>query len=132
MLDNQNQEEELAHLIIGKAIDIHKILGPGLNKQTYIDCLKYELEQDGLSYEQNKSIDFQYKSISLNHVYTLDFVISNQVVIEIATSPDISEVEIQRLLKMIRVNDYKLGLIINFNSTLLKNGIRRVSNNKTV
>ncbi len=132
MLDNQNQEEELAHLIIGKAIDIHKILGPGLDKQTYIDCLKYELEQDGLSYEQNKSIDFQYKSISLNHVYTLDFVISNQVVIEIATSPDISEVEIQRLLKMIRVNDYKLGLIINFNSTLLKNGIRRVSNNKTV
>jgi GxxExxY protein len=132
MLDNQNQEEELAHLIIGKAIDIHKILGPGLDKQTYIDCLKYELEQDGLNYEQNKSIDFQYKSISLNNVYTIDFVISSQVVIEVATSADITEVEIQRLLKMIRVNDYKLGLIINFNSTLLKNGIRRVSNNKTV
>ncbi len=132
MLENQNQEEELAHLIIGKAIDIHKILGPGLDKQTYIDCLKYELESDGLNYEQNKSIDFQYKSISLNNVYTIDFVISNQVVIEIATSADITEVEIQRLLKMIRVNDYKLGLIINFNSTLLKNGIRRVSNNKTV
>lgn len=132
MIDNQNQEEELAHLIIGKAIDIHKILGPGLDKKTYIDCLQYELEQDGLIYEQNKSIDFQYKSISLNNVYTLDFVISNQVVIEVATSTDISEVEIQRLLKMIRVNDYKLGLIINFNSTLLKNGIRRVSNNKTI
>ncbi len=131
-MDQQNQEEELAHLIIGKAIDIHKTLGPGLDKQVYIDCLKYELESDGLMFEQNKSVNIQYKSISIDNVYTLDFVISNQVVIEVATITDISEVEIQRLLKMIRVNDYKLGLIINFNSTLLKNGIRRVSNNKIV
>jgi len=132
MMDQQNQEEELAHLIIGKAIDIHKTLGPGLDKQVYIDCLKYELESDGLNFEQNKSVNIQYKSISIDNVYTLDFVISNQVVIEVETITDISEVEIQRLLKMIRVNDYKLGLIINFNSTLLKNGIRRVSNNKTI
>jgi GxxExxY protein len=54
MMDQQNQEEELAHLIIGKAIDIHKTLGPGLDKQVYIDCLKYELESDGLNFEQNK------------------------------------------------------------------------------
>jgi GxxExxY protein len=132
MMDQQNQEEELAHLIIGKAIDIHKTLGPGLDKQVYSDCLKYELESDGLNFEQNKSVNIQYKSISIDNVYTLDFVISNQVVIEVETITDISEVEIQRLLKMIRVNDYKLGLIINFNSTLLKNGIRRVSNNKTI
>ncbi len=132
MMDQQNQEEELAHLIIGKAIDIHKTLGPGLDKHVYIDCLKYELESDGLNFEQNKSVNIQYKSISIENVYTLDFVISNQVVIAVETITDISEVEIQRLLKMIRVNDYKLGLIINFNSTLLKNGIRRVSNNKTI
>ncbi len=130
MQDIQNYEEELAHLLIGKAIDIHKIIGPGMDRSVYINCLKYELDSEGLEYEQNKSIDFQYKTILMSDVYSLDFVVSNQVVIEVVTNNDISEVEIQRMLKMIRINDYKLGLIINFNSTLLKNGIRRVSNNK--
>lgn len=130
MQNNQSKEEELAHLIIGKAIEIHKILGPGLDKRTYIDCFKYELDLEGLDYIENKSVDFQYKSILLPDTFKLDFVISNQLAVDILTTQDINDIEIQRLLKMIRVNDNKLGLIINFNSILLKNGIRRVSNNK--
>jgi GxxExxY protein len=130
MQEIQNNEEDLAHLLIGKAIDIHKIIGPGMQKDLYERCFEYELESEGLSYQHNKPIDLQYKTLQLNQVYHLDFVVENQVVIEIVTANDISEVEIQRMLKMIRLNDFKLGLIINFNSTLLKNGIRRVSNNK--
>jgi GxxExxY protein len=130
MQEIQNNEEDLAHLLIGKAIDIHKIIGPGMQKDLYESCFEYELESEGLTYQHNKPIDLQYKTLQLNQVYHLDFVVENQVVIEIVTANDISEVEIQRMLKMIRLNDFKLGLIINFNSTLLKNGIRRVSNNK--
>ena len=123
-------EEELAHQIIGHAIEIHKNLGPGLNKENYIEALKIEFQQEDIDYDYDVEFEIAYKDIVLKHPSVVDFLVFDQLVIQIIAADEIPESEIQRILKVIRNNDYKLGLIINFNSTLLKNGIRRVSNHK--
>jgi GxxExxY protein len=123
-------EEELAHQVIGNAIEIHKNLGPGLNKENYIEALKIEFQQEDIDYDDDVEFEIAYKDIVLKHPSVVDFLVFDQLVIQIIAADEIPESEIQRILKVIRNNDYKLGLIINFNSTLLKNGIRRVSNHK--
>ncbi len=123
-------EEELAHQIIGHAIEIHKNLGPGLNKENYIQALTLEFQDGNIEFVSDVEFEILYKDVILKHPSIIDFLVLDQLVIQIVTSDEISESEIQRLLKIIRNNDYRLGLIINFNSTLLKNGIRRVSNHK--
>jgi len=123
-------EEELAHQVIGNAIEIHKNLGPGLNKENYIEALKIEFQQEDIDFDYDVEFEIAYKDIVLKHPSVVDFLVFDQLVIQIIAADEIPESEIQRILKVIRNNDYKLGLIINFNSTLLKNGIRRVSNHK--
>jgi len=123
-------EEELAHLIIGKSIEIHKHIGPGLDKSCYFECMKWELEQDGISFQYDVELDVIYKGQILEKTNNIDFIVGNSVIFNIVAQDDIPESEVQRTLKLVRNNDYRLGLVINFHSTLLKNGIRRVSNNK--
>ena len=123
-------EEELAHLIIGKSIEIHKHIGPGLDKSCYLECMKWELEQEGISFQYDVELDVVYKGQILEKTNSIDFVVENTVIFNIVALDEIPEPEVQRTLKLVRNNDYRLGLVINFHSTLLKNGIRRVSNNK--
>lgn len=125
-------EEELAHLIIGKSIEIHKHIGPGLDKSCYFECMKWELEQEGISFQYDVELDVIYKGQILEKTNNIDFIVGNSVIFNIVAQDDIPESEVQRTLKLVRNNDYRLGLVINFHSTLLKNGIRRVSNNKQV
>jgi GxxExxY protein len=130
MTEYLNNEEELAHVIIGKAIEIHKQLGPGLPKEVYLQCLELEFQEDSMDFLYNQSLPISYKGLNISDVIQLDFIVEGQVCIEVVTENEVSDISIQRMLKTIRNNDFKLGLIINFNSTLLKNGIRRVSNNR--
>jgi len=130
MTEYLNNEEELAHNIIGKAIEIHKQLGPGLPKDVYLKCLELEFREDSMEFQSNQKLPIYYKGIEISEVILLDYIVSDQVCIEVITESEVSDITIQRMLKTIRSNDFKLGLIINFNSTLLKNGIRRVSNNR--
>lgn len=130
MTEYLNNEEELAHNIIGKAIEIHKQLGPGLPKEVYLKCLDLEFKEDAMDFQSNQILPVFYKGIEIPNVIQLDYVVADQVCIEVITENEVSDIYIQRMLKTIRSNDFKLGLIINFNSTLLKNGIRRVSNNR--
>jgi GxxExxY protein len=123
-------EEELAHLIIGKSIEIHKHIGPGLDKSCYFECMKWELEQEGISFQYDVELDVVYKGQILEKTNNIDFIVGDTVIFNIVAQDDIPESEVQRTLKLVRNNDYRLGLVINFHSTLLKNGIRRVSNNK--
>jgi GxxExxY protein len=125
-------EEELAHLIIGKSIEIHKHIGPGLDKSCYFECMKWELEQEGISFQYDVELDVVYKGQILEKTNNIDFIVGDTVIFNIIAQDDIPESEVQRTLKLVRNNDYRLGLVINFHSTLLKNGIRRVSNNKQV
>jgi len=123
-------EEELAHLIIGKSIEIHKLIGPGLDKSCYFECMKWELEQEGINFQSDIEFDIIYKGQILEKTNNIDFIIADSVIFNMIASSEIPESEVQRTLKIVRNNNYRLGLVINFHSTLLKNGIRRVSNNK--
>ncbi len=123
-------ENELAHRIIGFAIEIHKALGPGLQPEAYRKCLMYELENAGVPNEALKVIPVKYKTLNLEVGFTIDVLVDNKVVVIIETSETIAEYHVQKLLRFLRFGNYKLGLLINFNSTLLKDGIRRVTNNK--
>jgi GxxExxY protein len=127
-----NDENELAHAIIGIAIDIHKTLGPGLEKDTYLECLMYELNQQNYRIEQDVKRDLFYKNIKLGQDIHIDLLVNDILVVEIETVETVSELEIQKLLKILKNGNHKLGLVINFNSTLLKNGIRRVSNTNQI
>jgi len=129
-MDIHSNEETLAHLTIGKAIEIHKQLGPGLTKSNYLECLEYELGMEGIDFQIGIEKRISYKNIVLKDSYSIDLIVGNQLIVDIPMIQEVSELDIQRVLKIIRLNEFKLGLIINFNTALLKNGIRRVSNNK--
>jgi GxxExxY protein len=130
MNDLLKNENDLAHIVIGMSIDIHKTLGPGLDHDSYIECLMYELEQHGISAIAKVEKDAFYKNLKLNKGYTIDLLIDQSLVVEVETSENITDMQIQKTLKILKLGGYKLGLVINFNSTLLKNGIRRISNIK--
>ena len=121
-------ENELAHAVIGIAIEIHKTIGPGLNNETYLECLMYELNQQNFQIQRDVNLDLFYKNLKLSQGIHIDLLINDVLVVEVETSETVTELQIQKLLKVLKNSNYKLGLVINFNSTLLKNGIRRVSN----
>lgn len=121
-------ENELAHAVIGIAIEIHKTIGPGLNNETYLECLIYELNQQNFQIQTDVHRDLFYKNLKLSQGIHIDLLINDVLVVEVETSETVTELQIQKLLKVLKNGNYKLGLVINFNSTLLKNGIRRVSN----
>jgi GxxExxY protein len=131
MQASDQNEEELAHLIIGKSIEIHKQIGPGLDKSSYMECMKWELEQEGISFEFDIEYDVIYKNQVLTKTNSVDFIVAGILAINILTVEEIPESQVQRTLKIVRNHDLKLGLVVNFHASLLKNGIRRVSNNKT-
>jgi len=122
-------ENEISKLIIGKAIEVHKVLGPGLLESAYQECLYYELITEGLIVEKEKPMPIEYKEVRLDHGYRLDLLVENKVVIEVKTVDSIIDVHEAQILTYLKLGGYKLGLLINFNVSLLKNGIKRFVNN---
>ena len=125
-------ENELAHRLIGFAIEIHKALGPGLEKDTYRQCLMYELENAVLPFETWKSIPAQYKDLNLENAYLIDILVDGKVIILVESNDSIADYHVLNMVRLLKNGGYKLGLIINFNSGLMKDGIRRVTNNKLI
>lgn len=122
-------ENELSKLIIGKAIEVHKALGPGLLESAYQECLYYELIKEGIIVEKEKAMPIEYKEVRLDHGYRLDLLVEKKVVIEVKTVDTIIDVHEAQILTYLKLGGYKLGLLINFNVSLLKNGIKRFVNN---
>lgn len=122
-------EDELSQIIIGKAIEVHRILGPGLLESAYQECLYYELNEAGLYVEKEKACPIEYKTITLEHGYRIDLLVENKVVIELKTVEALTDVHTAQVLTYIKLGDYKLGLLINFNTKLLKDGLKRYVNN---
>lgn len=118
-------ENELSKLVIGKAIEIHKTLGPGLLESAYKECLFYELNSLGLKVEKEKPLPIIYKDIKLDHGYRIDLLIEKKVVIELKTVEAFNDVHFAQILTYLKFGGYKLGLLFNFNTTLLKNGMKR-------
>lgn len=115
----------MSNLIIGKAIEIHKELGPGLLESAYKECLYYELITAGLKVEKEKPLPVIYKDIKLDQGYRIDLLIENKVVIELKTVDSFTDVHMAQVLTYLKFGHFKLGLLFNFNVTLLKNGIKR-------
>jgi len=121
-------ENKISNLVIGAAIEVHRQLGPGLLESAYQECLRKELQELGLAVEKEKAMPITYKSLKLDHGYRMDLVIENKLVVEIKTVDAFIDVHFAQLLTYLKLGHYKLGLLINFNVTLLKNGIKRVIN----
>ncbi len=125
---NNLNENELSNIILGSAIQVHKQLGPGLLESAYQECLLYELAQHGLLVEKEKPMPIIYKEIKLDHGYRIDLLVNNKVVIEIKAVEAFTDVHTAQILTYLKLGNYKLGLLLNFNVTTLKNGIKRVIN----
>ena len=122
------EENKLSKIIIGFAIEVHKSLGPGLLESAYQECLYYELIKAGYNVEKEKPMPIVYKEVKLNHGYRIDLLVENKVVIEIKAVEFFTDVHKAQILTYLRLGNYKLGLLINFHVSLLKNGIKRIIN----
>jgi len=121
-------ENEISNKIIGCAINVHKQLGPGLLESAYQECLYYELKEAGLKVEKEKAMPIVYKDVKLDHGYRIDLLVEDKVVIELKTVEFLTDVHTAQVLTYLRLGDYKLGLLLNFHVSVLKNGIKRLIN----
>jgi GxxExxY protein len=115
----------LSKEIIGSAIEVHKLLGPGLLESTYEECLMYELLKKGMKVERQKPLPIIYKEIKLDYGYRLDLVVENKVIIELKSIDGFAPIHEAQILTYMKLSKIKVGLLINFNVTVLKNGLKR-------
>lgn len=111
--------------IIGAAIEVHKTLGPGLLESAYEECLCHELTLHGVSFQRQKPLPVEYKGVKLDCGYRLDLLVEGAVVVEIKAVEAIQPIHEAQLLTYLKLGRWKLGLLINFNVPVLKDGIRR-------
>ena len=116
---------ELTSQIIGAAIEVHRHLGPGLLESTYETCLEYELKLLGRKVERQKKLAIKYKELALDNAYRIDLVIEDRVVVELKVVSEITSVHEAQVLTYLKHSGKHVGLLINFNVALLKDGIRR-------
>lgn len=119
---------EISSRIIGMAIEVHRTLGPGLLESAYKECLFYKLVQSELRVEKEKPIPLVYEKVKLDCGYRIDILVENKVVVEIKSIEALNDVHTAQILTYMKLGGYKLGLLINFNVYLLKDGIRRFIN----
>ncbi len=122
------RENELSKIIIGLAIEVHTHLGPGLLESAYQECLFYELNNAGLYTIKEKPMPVIYKDVKLDHGYRIDLLVENKVVLEIKTVDAFTDVHIAQMLTYLKLGNYKLGLLLNFNVATMKDGIKRIVN----
>jgi GxxExxY protein len=122
------EENQIAKIVLDATFKIHKKLGPGLLESSYVHCLLYELQKAGLYCEREKVLPLIYEDISLTNGYRLDLIVEGKVIIEAKAVAEINDVHIAQLLTYLKLSNCKLGLLLNFNVSLMKNGIRRLVN----
>ena len=122
-------ENELSKIILDCAFKVHSTLGPGLLESVYEAALAYELEKEELSIQRQKGIPVVYDEIKLELGFRADIIVENKVIIEIKSVESLADVHFKQLLSYLRLTDLKLGLLLNFNESLLRNGLKRVVNN---
>jgi GxxExxY protein len=117
--------DTLSRQVIGCAIEVHKLLGPGLLESAYEECLAYELNRLGIQVARQRPVPVVYKKIKLECGYRLDLMISGEIIIEIKSVEALAPIHKAQILTYMRFSKIKIGLLINFNVTNLKQGIRR-------
>lgn len=122
-------ENEIARIVVNCAYQIHKKLGPGLLESVYETILAFELTRSGLSVERQKSIPITYETERIEIGFRADLIVETKVIIELKSVSTIAPVHKKQLLTYLRLADKRLGLLINFNEELIKDGIVRIVNN---
>lgn len=125
---DRNELNELSHRVIGAAIEVHRVLGPGLLEHTYQLALLLELRLRGMSVQHEVEIPLLYKGIRIDAAYWADIIVENEIVIELKATENDNPLYPKQLLTYLRLAGKRLGLLINFNRELLSSGISRVVN----
>ena len=118
-------DTELTPSIIGAAIEVHKLLGPGLLESAYEECLCHELALRGIHFEKQKPIPLVYKGTKLEFGFRLDLLVEGRVVVELKSVDGLNPVHEAIILTYLRLSEHEVGLLINFNVSVLKDGVRR-------
>ena len=120
---------ELSSRIIGGAIEVHKALGPGLLESVYEECLCHELDLRDLSFERQRPLSTTYKGRILDCGYRLDLVVENAIILELKSCEKIEPIHKAQLLTYLKLSSLSLGLLLNFNVPVMRDGIVRIVNN---
>jgi GxxExxY protein len=123
-------EDEISKIVFESALKVHKVLGPGLLESAYEECLFYELKKFDLKVEKQKALPLIYEEVKLDVGYRIDIIIEDKFIVEVKSVEALTDVHLAQLLTYLRLSDCRLGLLINFNVKLLKEGVRRVINGK--
>ena len=117
---------KLTRDVIGAAIEVHKALGPGLLESAYEECLCRELRLRNITYERQKELPIEYKGIKLDCGYRLDIVVASKLILELKSCSNLEPIHKAQLLTYLKLTGIKIGLLINFNVPILKQGIKRI------
>lgn len=120
------EDDLLTRQVIGFAIDVHRELGPGLLESAYEECLCFELKHNGLSFKRQVPLPVVYKSVRLDCGYRIDVVVQDQVILELKTVERLMPLHEAQMLTYLKLSGIRTGLLLNFNSAVLKDGIRRL------
>ncbi|GAB4015963.1 GxxExxY protein [Spirosoma migulaei] len=123
MNDNQITES-----IIGCAMNVHRRLGPGLLESAYEECIAYEMDKARMFFERQKAMPIVYDEIKLDTGYRIDLLVEHRIVVELKAVETLTDVHVAQIMTYLRLSNCRFGLLINFNVTLLKNGLKRVVN----
>ncbi|HDY68227.1 MAG TPA: GxxExxY protein [Candidatus Scalindua sp.] len=119
---------KLSSKIIGAAIEVHKALGPGLLESAYEECICHELSFQGVLFERQKPLPLRYKGKTLDCGYRLDLVVENAIILELKSCERIEPIHKAQLLTYLKLSGLNLGLILNFNVSIMRDGIVRIVN----
>ena len=119
---------KLSSRIIGAAIEVHKALGPGLLESAYEECICHELSIGGLSLERQKPLAVRYKGINLDCSYRLDIVVEDKIILELKACEKVEPIHKAQLLTYLKLSGLHLGLVLNFNVPVMRDGIVRIVN----
>ena len=129
IMKREMTENEIASIIVNTAYNIHVKIGPGLLESVYEEIMDYELTKQGLIVDRQRAIPVVWKGIKMKLGFRADLIVENKVIIELKSVEILAPVHPKQLLTYLKVTDMKLGLLINFNTNLIKNGITRIVNN---
>ena len=118
--------EEIAEQIVDSAFQIHNNLGPGLLERIYEVCMCHELDKRGLNYQKQVNVPVIYDGIEFEEGYRLDLLVENEIIVELKAAENYNSVWMAQILSYLKITNKRLGLIINFNTPLIKDGIKRV------
>ncbi len=121
-------ENEIARAVVDAALKVHKALGPGLLEKPYHECLFYELRTRGFRVVYEKWMPLVYEDLYIDHAFKMDLVVEDKVVIEVKSVSELAGIHIAQTLTYLKLGGYKLGLLLNFNVELMKDGIKRIVN----